>query len=162
MIWFGLDNVDLTITGCDFIGESSESFYQFAGNGKHWTIEDCRMIQPVGNWGAIFMFQGDSLTVRDSLLSIERSTIANVPGVPQVRFERNVLSASTVMGLDAGVPQSVVLQGNTINAAHVVVMLKTANTGDHPVVDAQENLFISTMGGMILSYGESAPYRVPN
>lgn len=161
--WFQLDDVTLLVEGCDFIGASCFAFQQFQGTGGRWSFDDCRLIQPASTQGVILAFHGEALTVRDSLLAVAApgGAIASLPGVAQIRFEHNVLMGDTVMGVDAGIPQVIGLKGNTFHTANPLVVSRTANAGEHPFVDAEDNLFVSTSGGMILTYGEVAPLAHP-
>jgi serine/threonine protein kinase len=159
--WFKLENVTLSIEGCDFIGGLCTAFHQFAGTGGNWSFEGCRLIQPASGASVILAFHGDSIIVRNSLLSIVTTGghIANLGGVDRIRFEGNVLQGATAMVVDADLPQQITLNGNIFYRSLPIMTYKTKKTGDHPLVEAKDNVII--LSPLFWTFGETPPMPHP-
>ena len=162
--WFRLDNVTLSIEGCDFIGGSCWSFCSFSGVGGSWTFENCRLTQPASSTGSLLSFQGDSLLVRNSLLFNWMGTagpIANLWDAKHICIEQSVMfGRGTAMAVNAKNPNQIVLNNNVFYHVPLIEAHNTSQTGKHPVIEARDNLIVQS--AMLRSFAELGLLPKPN
>lgn len=160
VLWFVLNNVTLSVQGCDFLGAPADQFCQFVGTGSHWSFNDCRLIQPWTRVGSVLRFEGEQLSIRRSLVShiAESGVFANVAGVPQIELADCVmLGRGTVLNVDGGRSQKIDLKRNVFHRVVPITISSAESSDQHPVFVAEENLFAVPFSALVLSWNTTEP-----
>lgn len=141
--WLRLNEVALSVKGCDFVGSPAEHFCLFAGSGE-WLFQDCRLIGRTTHTGGLFGFFGPKLVIRDSLLTCHSAYFSTNIG-PKVQIElcnNIVFNSGTIFSTQLGAGSSFSLKSNLFYRTQLFSFY--ALSGDDPLyVVAEDNLFIT-------------------